>query len=132
VLVVKSRKTGWMLVIKLLKFATGAVLVAAAAVMLAYSVADAMHSAKSGPVIKSFEVLISDVLLVMIFLELAKTLFAYVENEERYLHAIMEAAFIAVLRQVILIEILKLGWVEVISISVLILALGYAYYRMPR
>jgi len=121
-----------MYIIKILKFATGAVLVAAAAVMLVYSAVDTVHAVRAGEAIHGFEVLISNVLLIMVFLELAKTLFAYVENEEKYLHTIMEAAFIAVLRQVILIEIIKLGWTEVLSISALILALGYAYYKMPK
>ena len=118
--------------IKVLKFATGAVLVVAAAIMLIYSVVDAVHTAKEDDATEGFEALVANVLLVMVFLELAKTLFAYVENEEKHLHAIMEAAFIAVLRQVILIEMIKLGWEYIISISILILALGYTYYKMPK
>ena len=125
-----GNKRNWMHIIKILKFATGAVLVAAAAVLLICSVFDVVNSVRQGPTIDGFEVLVSNVLMVMIFLELAKTLFAYVENEERYLHTIMEAAFIAVLRMVILVEMIKLEWTDILSISVLILALGYTYYKM--
>ena len=75
---------------------------------------------------------LSDVLMVLIFLELAKTIFSFLENDERYLHSIMETAFIAVLREVILLEIKGLSLSTGIALAVLIFVIGFVYYKMYR
>ncbi len=129
---IARRASAWDLAIKTVKLATGALLVIAAVVILAYAVIHALPAIGSGNEEKAFETFVSDVLLVIIVLEIAKTLFTYVENEEMYLHSIMEAAFIAIMRQVILLEIQQKPWQDVAALSVLILALGYVYYHMFR
>jgi len=126
----KRRASKWELSIKAVKLSTGALLVVAAVAILISAVTHTWGLLCAGNADVAFESFISDVLLVIIVLELAKTLFTYVENEEMYLHSIMEAAFIAVMRQVIMLEIESKPWTETISLSALILALGYVYYRM--
>jgi len=126
----QKKASKWELAVKAVKLATGALLVLAAAVILVVAVIHAWNVAVAGNEDLAFERFISDVLLVIIVLELAKTLFTYVENEEMYLHSIMEAAFIAVMRQVIMLEIENKPWADTIALAVLIVALGYVYYRM--
>jgi len=126
----KRKASRWELSIKAVKLSTGALLVLVAIAILMFAVIHLWDGMTAGYGEKAFESLISDVLLVIIVLELAKTLFTYVENEEMYLHSIMEAAFIAVMRQVIMLEIENKPWTETIALSALILALGYVYYRM--
>ncbi len=74
--------------------------------------------------------LLSDVLLALIVLELAKTVFTYLENDEAYLHSILQTAFIAVLREVILLEVRGVTLEKGITLSLLILIIGYVYYKL--
>lgn len=78
----------------------------------------------------SVTVFLSDMLMVLILLELAKTIFSFLENDEEYLHSIMETAFIAVLREVILLEIKGLTFVSGIALGALIFVIGFVYYKM--
>lgn len=126
----QRKASKWELTVKAVKLTTGALLVLAAIVILGFAVVHVWKAVSAGNENAAFETFVSDVLLVIIVLEIAKTLFTYVENEEMYLHSIMEAAFIAVMRQVIMLEIENRPWTDVIAIAVLILALGYVYYRM--
>ena len=128
----QKRASRWELSVKALKLATGGVLVVAAGILLIFSLVHLLEAVRIGDVAAAFEVFISDVLLVVITLEIAKTLFTYVENEEMYLHSIMEAAFIAVLRQVILTEIHGLTWADTLGLAGLLLAMGFVYYRLFR
>lgn len=75
---------------------------------------------------------LSDVLLALIILELAKTIFSFLENDEAYLHSIMEASFIAVLREVILLEVKGFSLEKGVALAMLMLAVGYVYYKMYR
>ncbi|MDN5358205.1 MAG: hypothetical protein PWP76_48 [Candidatus Diapherotrites archaeon] len=126
-----ARKSGWERAVKVMKLATGVFLLLASAIALIISAAHVYKGLASGDE-KLFETLISDVLLVIILLEIAKTLFTYVENQEMYLHSIMEAAFIAVLRQTILLEMKGAGWTEMLAMAALIVAMGFVYYRLFR
>ena len=126
----QRKASKWELTVKAVKLITGALLVLAAIVILGFAVVHVWNTVSTGNENAAFETFVSDVLLVIIVLEIAKTLFTYVENEEMYLHSIMEAAFIAVMRQVIMLEIENRPWTDVIAIALLILALGYVYYRM--
>ncbi len=128
----ERKAISWEQAIKVVKFGTGAVLVLLAVIILAFATAELVQQIRTGHADTAFESFISNVLLVIIVLELAKTLFTYVENEEMYLHSIIEAAFIAVMRQVIMLEIESKPWTEAVALSALTLALGYVYYRMFR
>ncbi len=126
----QRKASRWELSVKALKLGTGATLVVAAGLLLVFSLVHLYNDVRTGNVTASFERFISDVLLVIILLEIAKTLFTYVENEEMYLHSIMEAAFIAVLRQVILEEVNGPTWADTIGLAVLVVAMGLVYYRL--
>ena len=128
----RKRINKWESSVKALKLATGAVLVVAAGILLIFSLVHLFGALRTNDAAAAFEAFISDVLLVVITLEIAKTLFTYVENEEMYLHSIMEAAFIAVLRQVILTEIHGLAWADTLGLAGLLLAMGFVYYRLFR
>lgn len=79
--------------------------------------------------VHAVEVFLSDILLVLVMLELAKTVFSFLEGEG-YLHSIMEASFIAVLREVILLEIRGITLEKGIVLALLIVVIGYVYYRL--
>ncbi len=117
----------WETVVRYLKGVVGVLLTVAAAILVITSV-DSLLS--KGFTSETLMVFLSDMLLVLILLELAKTVFAFLDNDERYLHSIMETAFIAVLREAIIIEVKGLTLFNALAIAVLILVIGYAYYRL--
>lgn len=49
--------------------------------------------------------MLGDILLVLVLIELLRTVLIYIKNQDLYLDALVEAAFIAVLRKIILIEV---------------------------
>ncbi len=128
---IKERANTWNMSIKVAKLTLGVSLVALSTVFFIISLE---HLAKQlfadGDYEEIFTTFFADILLVIIFLEVAKTLFTYVENEEMYLHSIMEAAFIAVLRQVIVAETHGMSRSDALGLSALILVLGFVYYRL--
>ncbi len=128
---IKERANTWNLSIKIAKLTLGVFLVALSTIFFIISLEHlATVLLSSGNYEGIFATFFADVLLVIIYLEVAKTLFTYVENEEMYLHSIMEAAFIAVLRQVIVAETHGMNWSDALGLSALILAMGFVYYRL--
>ena len=117
------------LCVKLVKGIVGFLLVVAAVFLTVSSAAQSLGIMSKG-VQTAVNLFLSDVLLALIILELAKTIFSFLENDEAYLHSIMEASFIAVLREVILLEVKGFSLEKGVALALLMLAVGYVYYKM--
>lgn len=118
-------------IVKVIKGLVGALLLIFSILLLFSSFYSSILSFFSDPVKKTM-LFLSDVLLVLVILELAKTIFSFLENDEAYLHSILETSFIAVLREVILVEVKGLDVYKGIVLALLIFVIGYVYYKMYR
>jgi len=115
--------------VKLVKGIVGFLLVVAAVFLVASSGAHSLFI-MSKDMQAAVHKFLSDVLLALVILELSKTIFTFLENDEAYLHSIMEASFIAVLREVILLEVKGFTLEKGAALALLMLAVGYVYYKM--
>ena len=115
--------------VRYIKALVGFLLLAVALLLTVYTTVNLARNFLEDPV-HSTLVLLSDILLVLVILELSKTVFSFLENDEAYLHSILEAAFIAVLREVILLEVHGVTLERGIVLALLIGVLGYVYYTM--
>ncbi len=74
--------------------------------------------------------LLSEILLVFILIELLRTVYIYVAHQDVYINALFEAAIVAILRRIILIEIEDFNPAYIISMTILISALVWIYMRL--
>jgi len=75
------------------------------------------------------ETFLSDILLALVFIELFRTVYIYLIRKDIYLQALIEAALIAVLRKVLLLEVEKVEPLYMIALAVIIFTLFYIYFR---
>ncbi len=76
--------------------------------------------------------MLGDILLVFVLIELLRTVYIYITQQDVYLNAIFEAALVAVLRKIILVEVEKLDPLYIISLTIILLGLSYVYFKMMK
>ncbi len=74
--------------------------------------------------------MLGDILLVFVLIELLRTVYVYIKNQDVYINALFEAALVAILRKVILIEVEKQDPLYIISLVLMLLALSYIYFKL--
>ena len=74
--------------------------------------------------------MLGDLLLLLVLIELLRTVYVYITQQDVYLNALLEAAFVAVLRKVIISEVEHLSYLDVLSYGALTLVLAYIYYKL--
>ncbi|HIP90142.1 MAG TPA: hypothetical protein EYH22_01165 [Candidatus Nanopusillus sp.] len=76
--------------------------------------------------------MLGDILLVFVLIELLRTVYIYVANPDVYLNALVEAALVAVLRKIILVEVEKLDPLYMLSLAVLFVCMSLLYLKMQK
>ena len=71
--------------------------------------------------------MLGDILLVFVLIELLRTVYVYITNQDVYINALIEAALIAVLRKIILVEVENLSALYILSLSLLFAIIAIVY-----
>ena len=71
-----------------------------------------------------FRVVISEVLFMLVMVEVVRLLIVYLEEHRVAVDFMVELGIVATLREVVLRGVIELGWAQVLALSVFLLALG--------
>jgi uncharacterized membrane protein (DUF373 family) len=71
-----------------------------------------------------FRVVISEVLFMLVMIEVVRLLIVYLEEHRVAVDFMVELGIVATLREIVLRGVIELGWAQVLALSAFLLALG--------